>query len=139
METTDGEPSVAHTCGHDVHAAALVAFTRAARRVADELPAPLLAIFQPSEETYPSGAELIVRSGTLDVGVAAVVAAHVHPDVPWGSIAVTAGPVNASCDIVEIVVKGRSTHGAYPHQGRDPVLAIAQIVDRPTHGCLSAN
>jgi amidohydrolase len=125
---TDSRSTAAHTCGHDVHAAALVALTRAARRIAGRLPAPLLAIFQPSEETYPSGAELIVRSGALDEGVAAVVAAHVHPDVPWGSVAVTAGPINASCDDVEIIVEGQGTHGAYPHQGRDPVLAIAQIV-----------
>jgi amidohydrolase len=36
--------------------------------------------------------------------------------------------VNASCDAVEIVVEGEPTHGAYPHHGADPILALAQIV-----------
>jgi amidohydrolase len=29
---------------------------------------------------------------------------------------------------VQITVEGSPTHGAYPHRGRDPVLALAQIV-----------
>ena len=50
-----------HACGHDVHMAALAALFRAVRRSEDSLPGPLLALYQPSEETYPSGAEAIVR------------------------------------------------------------------------------
>ena len=47
-----------HACGHDVHLAALAALGRAARGVAraDGLPAALLAVLQPREEGYPSGA-----------------------------------------------------------------------------------
>ncbi len=116
-----------HACGHDVHMAALVALARAAHALGDELPAPLLAIFQPSEEAYPSGAELL-RDELAALAPAAVVAAHVHPELPWGAVALDPGTVNASCDAVEIVVEGEPTHGAYPHRGRDPILAIAQIV-----------
>jgi amidohydrolase len=43
-------------------------------------------------------------------------------------VGLDAGAVNASSDSVEIVVEGEPSHGAYPHHGRDPVLAIAQIV-----------
>ncbi len=116
-----------HACAHDVHMAALIALTRAAHALGDALPAPLLAVFQPSEEAYPSGAaqlldELAARAP------AAVVAAHVHPELPWGAVALDPGTVNASCDSVEIAVEGEPSHGAYPHRGRDPLLAIAQIV-----------
>jgi amidohydrolase len=117
-----------HACGHDVHMAALVALTRAAHELGDTLPARLLAIFQPSEEAYPSGAEQLVREGLADLTPAAVVAAHVHPELPWGTVALDAGAVNASSDSVEIVVEGEPSHGAYPHHGRDPILALAQIV-----------
>jgi amidohydrolase len=117
-----------HACGHDVHLAALVALTRAAHALGDELPAPLMAIFQPSEEAYPSGAEQLARGELAALDPAAIVAAHVHPDLPWGSVALDSGPVNASCDVVEITVEGEPSHGAYPHQGRDPILALAQIV-----------
>jgi len=57
-----------------------------------------------------------------------VLAAHVHPELPWGTVALDPGAVNASSDSVEITVTGEPSHGAYPHLGRDPVLAIAQIV-----------
>ncbi|HYB24081.1 MAG TPA: M20 family metallopeptidase [Solirubrobacteraceae bacterium] len=123
-----------HACGHDVHMAALVALTRAAHELRETLPAPLLAVFQPSEEAYPSGAQELAASSPEGDGAlaahapAAVVAAHVHPELPWGAVALDAGIVNASCDAVEITVAGEPSHGAYPHRGRDPILALAQIV-----------
>jgi amidohydrolase len=119
---------VMHACGHDVHMAALVAVARAAHGLGDALPAALLAVFQPSEEAYPSGAEQLARDELARLAPAAVVAAHVHPEVPWGTVALDPGPVNASCDAIEVTVIGEPSHGAYPHRGRDPVLAIAQIV-----------
>ena len=117
-----------HACGHDVHMAALVALARAAHRLGDELPAPLLALFQPSEEAYPSGAEQLARGELAGSRPPRCVAAHVHPELPWGSVGLDAGVVNASCDAVEITIEGRPTHGAYPHLGRDPILALAQVV-----------
>jgi amidohydrolase len=71
-----------HACGHDVHMAALIALFRAARRSEDSLVGPLLALYQPSEESYPSGAEVISRELALVEDVGAFVAAHVHPEVP---------------------------------------------------------
>jgi amidohydrolase len=117
-----------HACGHDVHMAALVSLTRAAHALGEELPVPLLAVFQPSEEAYPSGAEELAGSELAAEAPAAVVAAHVHPELPWGTVALDAGAVNASSDSVEIAVEGQPSHGAYPHHGRDPILAIAEIV-----------
>ena len=129
-----------HACGHDVHMAALVALTRAAHGLGERLPAPLLAIFQPSEEAYPSGAEELTRGALAGIGPlaasapsagtapAAILAAHVHPELPWGAVGLDPGVVNASFDAVEITVEGEPTHGAYPHHGRDPILALAQIV-----------
>jgi amidohydrolase len=119
---------VMHACGHDVHMAALVALARAAHSLGGALPAPLIALFQPSEEAYPSGAEQLARGELARLAPAAVVAAHVHPELPWGTVALDAGAVNASCDAVEITVVGEPSHGAYPHRGRDPILALAHVV-----------
>jgi amidohydrolase len=117
-----------HACGHDVHMAALTALYRAASRLAPDLPAPLIALFQPSEEAYPSGAEAVAaRFGELGP-VDAIVAMHVHPDVRWGSIAAGDGAINGSSDNVSILVRGQPGHAAYPHQARDPVVALAQII-----------
>jgi len=117
-----------HACGHDVHMAALAALFRAARRSETSLTGPLLALYQPSEETYPSGAEEISCGGTLAGEVEAILAAHLHPDVPWGSVSVEPGPVNASCDYLRITVEGAGGHGAYPHRTRDPILALSHII-----------
>lgn len=132
-----------HACGHDVHMAALVAVLRAARRLEGRLPAPLAGLFQHSEEAYPSGALEVRESGALD-GARAMVAAHVRPDVPWGSVAATPGFVNAAADSFLISVRGTAGHAGYPHEANDAVLALAhivvsaqQIVSRridPTHG-----
>jgi amidohydrolase len=118
---------VMHACGHDVHMAALVALSRTAHELGGALPAPLMAVFQPSEEAYPSGAEQMAGELTARAP-AAIVAAHIHPELSWGEVALDAGPVNASCDAVEIVVEGEPTHGAYPHRGHDPILALANVV-----------
>jgi amidohydrolase len=119
---------VMHACGHDVHMAALVALARAAHTLGDGLPAGLLAVFQPSEEAYPSGAEELARGELARLAPAAVVAAHIHPELPWGTVALDPGAVNASCDAMAIAVEGEPSHGAYPHHGRDPILAIAHVV-----------
>ena len=119
-----------HACGHDVHMAALVALARAAHELGGELlPAPLLAVFQPSEEAYPSGAEELARGELARAAPAAVVAAHVHPELPWGER--RAGPGRGQRVLrrrARSSIEGEPSHGAYPHLGRDPILALAQIV-----------
>ena len=116
-----------HACGHDVHMAALVALTRAVIRLGDDRPAPFWALFQPSEEAHPLGAEMLVESGVLE-GVRAVVAAHVHPGIAWGSIGADPGAVNAAADSLVFRITGQPGHGAYPHLGRDPILAMAEVI-----------
>jgi amidohydrolase len=117
-----------HACGHDVHMAALVALTRAANGLGAALPAPLLAVFQPSEEAYPSGAQQLALGELAGAQPGAVLAAHIHPELPWGSVALDPGTVNAAHDTVELLIEGEPSHAAYPHRGRDPLLALAQIV-----------
>ena len=116
-----------HACGHDVHMAGAVALARAAMSV--ELSVALVFIFQPREESYPSGARDIMESGVLDAhDVRAVLGVHVHPDVPVGSVTTGAGVVNAASDEFRIVVEGSGGHSAYPHKNTDPIVTMAQIV-----------
>jgi amidohydrolase len=120
-----------HACGHDVHLAALTAFGRAAR-LADatgELPVPLLAVLQPREESIPSGARDIVRSGALLAHEpAAIVAVHLQHQLPAGTVAAAIGTVNAATDDFEIRVEGTGGHAGYPQLTADPVVALCQTV-----------
>jgi amidohydrolase len=131
-----------HACGHDVHLAALVALARAARKA--DLPAGLLAVLQPREEANPLGAPDIVASPAFaEHQPRAVIGAHLQHQVPPGTVAATAGTVNAAADEFEIRVEGTGGHAGYPHMAADPipalcqvVLALQQIVSRrtdPTH------
>ena len=120
-----------HACGHDVHLAALAAVVRAGARLEAEgtaLPVGLVPLAQPREETYPSGAEEVVASGWLEAAeVRYAVAAHVHPEVPAGGVALGEGFVNAAADEFEVTLEGDSGHGAYPHRARDVVAPLASI------------
>lgn len=114
-----------HACGHDVHQAAFVALMRAASRV--ELPVAIVPIAQPREETYPSGAQDAVTEGILEeYGVEAILAVHVHPGIPAGSISTGSGAINAAADEFEVTIHGRGGHGAYPHTTIDPVPVAAR-------------
>ncbi|MER6668829.1 M20 family metallopeptidase [Amycolatopsis japonica] len=121
------ETPLMHACGHDVHMAALVATVRAAAVVG--VPRPLVALLQPREETSPSGALDIVESGVLtEYGVESVIGAHVQPRLAAGVVSAVPGPVNASTDEFDVVVRGQGGHAGYPHLLRDPILALSQIV-----------
>jgi amidohydrolase len=114
-----------HCCGHDVHMAAVSAVARAAAQL--DLPVPLAVLLQPREEGSNSGARDVVAEGALQ-GVDAVVAAHVQPQLPPGTIAATPGPVNAGTDEFSISVRGHGGHSGYPHTVSDSVLALSSII-----------
>jgi amidohydrolase len=117
----------AHACGHDVHLAALVALARALQRFPG--PFPLLAVLQPREETYPSGAQDLVGSAVLaGHDVLAVIGAHLQPQLARGVVTAGAGPVNAAADEFRITVHGQGGHAAYPQTTRDPIVAAAHVI-----------
>lgn len=115
-----------HACGHDVHLAAVTAVARAVHRVLGPA-AGLAVLLQPREERAPSGAQDVVADGILHrIGAQAVIAAHVQPQVADGTIAVTAGAVNASTDEFEVTITGSGGHVGYPHTVDDPIAALCQ-------------
>lgn len=121
------ENGAMHACGHDVHMAALTAVLRAARAL--DLPFGLVGLFQPREETYPSGAQDMCAAGVLEADdVRHVIGAHVHPAVARGQVSSGAGAVNAASSEVRVIMQGKGGHGAYPHQGNDVAHAVAQLV-----------
>lgn len=116
-----------HACGHDVHMAALVAVAQTLRRA--HASTPLVAVFQPREETSPSGALDIVDSGILvEQQVQAMVGIHVQPLLPAGVISALPETVNAAADEFHITVQGTPGHGAYPHRASDPIVAAAHVI-----------
>lgn len=124
---------VMHACGHDAHTAILMGVAEVLAGMRDDLPGTVKFVFQPAEEGAPAGeeggAELMIREGILDdPDPDAAFALHMDAAEPAGDILYRPGGTYASADDFQIVVRGRQTHGAFPWDGADPVVAAAQIV-----------
>ncbi len=127
------EVGVMHACGHDTHVAILMGVAEVMAGIRDRIPGTVKFIFQPAEEGPPvgeeGGAELMVREGVLEnPAVDAAFALHINSQGEVGHIYYNPGGTYASADDFRLVVSGRQTHGGYPWNGVDPIVASAQII-----------
>jgi amidohydrolase len=123
-----GTPGVMHACGHDGHTAIAITLAEilAARRA--EMEGTAVFVFQPAEEVL-GGARPMIEAGVLDdPRVDEVYGLHLTTQDPAGAVMVCPGPTMASADGLDIQVRGRGGHGAYPHLSVDPVTAAAHIL-----------
>lgn len=123
---------VMHACGHDVHMAVLLGTARVLSKIKNQINGTVKFIFQPAEETT-GGAERMIKEGCLKVNtedrkVDYILGLHVKPDLTAGTIGLKYGKMHASSDLFSITVKGKSAHGAYPHEGIDTIVISAQMI-----------
>jgi len=118
-----------HACGHDSHTA--MALGAAQILAKQKLNGRIRFLFQPSEESADeegkSGAVRMSEEGAME-NVDYVIAQHVDPTQPVGTIAINAGPCSGGVDSWFAVIKGKGGHGAYPHTTVDPFFLLAHII-----------
>ena len=113
-----------HACGHDAHAAILLA---AAPEIRKNLKKGKIRLaFQPAEESL-QGALAMIKDGVLD-GVDIVVGSHIRPvqDLPFGKYCASVNHV--ACATVEVRIDGKQAHAARPHLGINPIEAASQYI-----------
>ncbi len=117
-----------HACGHDAHTAIGLGVAELLARHRDAWGGVVKFVFQPAEEIV-SGALAMIADGVLEhPRPDHTLALHMWAEEEVGIIGVTDGPALAASSAYRIVVRGRGSHGASPHLGRDPIVAAAQVV-----------
>jgi amidohydrolase len=124
--TVDGKM---HACGHDSHTAmALAAATILSK---EKFPGTVRFLFQPAEEVADeegkSGAQRMVEDGAAE-GLDYVIAQHIDPLSPVGTVAISAGPASGGVDSWFGTIYGKGGHAAHPNKAIDTFYLTAHVI-----------
>lgn len=116
-----------HACGHDVHAAIL--YGTALACAAGGIKRNLLFLFQPGEESG-GGAKKLLDSGALkEYDIKNAFALHVTDEFAEGAVASSQSLLFACAREVDLIIKGRAAHIAFPQNGVNAFDALRSFLD----------
>ena len=123
------ETGVMHACGHDIHITSLVGVARYLIGHKDRWTGTIVFIGQPAEERG-EGAKAMLDDGLFERFPRPdfCLALHVDSTLATGKVGYLAGYALANVDSVDIVVRGKGGHGAFPHMTIDPIVEAARLI-----------
>ena len=119
---------IMHACGHDAHTAILIGACKVLYDMRNELKVNVKFFFQGAEESF-GGAKYLIEGGCLqNPKVDYMFGLHVQANLEKGCIECKYGTLNASSNSLDIKIKGKRAHGAYPENGTDALVCAAQVI-----------
>jgi amidohydrolase len=131
LEHHSRHPGIAHKCGHDGHAATLCAVAF----LLNNHPLPVgraVLHWQPAEETGEGARAVLADPNFEMLGIDWAFSWHNVPGYPLGEACYKAGPFAPASVGLELELHGRHSHAGEPHNGLNPALTVAQIVQTLT-------
>lgn len=119
---------VMHACGHDGHTTILLGTVYQLHKLKSRLKGRIRCIFQPGEEADGAARQLIELGVLENPSIDEMIALHLWPHLPHGTIGVRYGAITASCDDFVIEIEGKGGHSARPHQAIDAITISSQII-----------
>ena len=117
---------IMHACGHDAHTAMLIGTAKALYAIRDSLNCRVKLLFQPCEESRPSGARTMCEHGVMK-DIDCIIMCHVNCLDDVHVISSNPGATNSSSVAFRVELGGRSVHVASPHAGIDALAAGVKI------------
>lgn len=120
---------VMHACGHDIHITCQIGVARYLATHKENWRGTVMFVGQPAEEVG-NGAQAMLKDGlfTRFPRPKYALALHVDASLPTGQVGYRAGYILANVDSVDIVMKGKGGHGAFPHTTIDPIVQAAHLI-----------
>ncbi len=129
-DASQEEVPVMHACGHDMHTATLLGTAQLLAGMKEHWTGTLVMLGQTAEERG-GGARAVLADGLYERWPVPdyALAQHGDPDLETGQVGYCPGWAMANIDMIDITIRGIGAHGARPHQGRDPVVIAAQVIN----------
>ncbi len=127
IEHISKNEGVAHLCGHDGH---MTILSGLAERINNELPerGKLVLLFQPAEETGKGAISVIEDEKFKEIYPDYSFGLHNLPGFEKNTVFCKPDAFASASTGVIIKLKGLSSHAAYPEDGNNPDICIAELI-----------